>query len=335
MRLEQFGTMADGEPVQQVQLAAGGLSAAIISYGAALQQLYLDGCDYSLVLGFNDFASYQRYSQHYGANCGRVANRIAGARLHLAGRDYQLDNNFLGKHCLHGGKYGYSKRNWNLLDCGDNYARLELVDSDGCGGFPGTVRVRCEYRLSAPATLQLTLSAEAQADTVCNLAHHSYFCLDASGDIRDHRFSIAADSYLPVDSDLIPTGAVAPVVGTDYDLRQARSLRAAIAAGVVYDHNYCLADKRRQLSEVAQVSSANSGISLRLASTEPGLQFYAGNNIDSVVAGVNGAIYRPFSGFCLEPQLWPAANSHPHFPSIELRAGERYEQISSFSFQLS
>ena len=261
--------MADGEPVQQVQLAEGGLSAAIISYGAALQQLYLDGCDYSLVLGFNDFASYQRYSQHYGANCGRVANRIAGARLHLAGRDYQLDNNFLGKHCLHSGKQGYSKRNWNLLDYGDDYARLELVDPDGCGGFPGTVRVRCEYRLSAPATLQLTLSAEAQADTVCNLAHHSYFCLDASGDIRDHRFSIAADSYLPVDADLIPTGAVAPVVGTDYDLRQARSLRAAIAAGVVYDHNYCLADKRRQLSEVAQVSSANSGLACAWRAPSP------------------------------------------------------------------
>ena len=332
MSLEQFGTMPDGEPVYRVSLAAGGLSASIISYGAALQQLYLDGYDHSLVLGLTSLEDYMHYSQHYGANCGRVANRIANARLHMAGKAYQLDKNFLNKHCLHGGKQGYSKRNWQLIKHSDDSVCWQLFDADGQGGFPGALHVRCEYKLLANATLQLTLTAKAIDSTVCNLAHHSYFCLDASGDIRDHLFTIKADDYLPVDSELIPTGEVAAVAGTDYDLRQASSIRDAIAGGVTYDHNYCFADKRRQLTEIAQVSSPISGVRMRIASTEPGLQFYAGANIDSAAPGVHGNIYRAFSGFCLEPQLWPAANSQSHFPSIGLATGDQYQQISSFAF---
>ena len=332
MSLEQFGTMPDGDPVYRVTLASGGLSASIISYGAALQQLYVDDYEHSLVLGFNRLEDYLRYSQHYGANCGRVANRIADASLRLGGRDYQLDKNFLGKHCLHGGKQGYSKRNWRLIEHSDDSACLELLDADGGAGFPGALKVRCEYKLLKNATLQLRLTATAIDSTVCNLAHHSYFCLDASGDTRDHLFAIYADNYLPVDSELIPTGKVAAVAGTDYDLRQARSTREAIARGVTYDHNYCLADARRPLTAIAQVYSPISGVRMSLASTEPGLQFYAGANINSTVPGIHGNIYRPFAGFCLEPQLWPAANSHAHFPSIELKAEERYEQISTFAF---
>ena len=332
MRLEQFGAMPDGDPVYRISLAAGGLSAAIISYGAALQQLYLDGYDRSLVLGLTSLEDYWRYSQHYGANCGRVANRIANASLQLAGKNYQLDKNLLNKHCLHGGNGGYSKRNWQLISHSDDSVCWELLDTDGWGGFPGALHVRCEYKLLKNATLQLSMTAKAVDATVCNLAHHSYFCLDASGDTRDHLFTIHADNYLPVNSELIPTGEIATVASTDYDLRQARSTREAIAAGTIYDHNYCLADKRRQLTEIAQVDSPISGIKMKLASTEPGLQFYAGANINSTVPGIQGDTYQPFSGFCLEPQLWPAANSHRHFPSIELKSGERCQQISTFTF---
>ena len=147
------------------------------------------------MLGFNVLEDYLRYSQNYGANCGRAANRIANASSHLGGRDYQLDKNFLGKHCLHGGKQGYSKRNWRLIKHSDDSACLELLDADGDSGFPRALSVRCEYKLLKNATLQLKLTATAIDSTVCSLAHHSYFCLDASGDTRDRLFTIYADSY--------------------------------------------------------------------------------------------------------------------------------------------
>ena len=325
--------MPNGEPVQRLRLVRGDLSAQVISYGAALQQLNLTGLDYSLVLGFDQFDDYWRYSQHYGANCGRVANRIANARLQLSANAYHLDNNFLGKHCLHGGRQGYSKRNWRLLDSSIDSVTFELLDPDACGGFPGALSARCQYQLLADNTLQISLSARAQQLTVCNLAHHSYFCLDASGDIRDHLFCINTDKYLPVDSELIPTGEIAPVAGSVYDFIQPRAPRSAIAAGTIYDHNYCLSPGRRDLTPIAQVVSPRSGLTMELASTEPGLQFYAGNNIDSRVAGVNGQVYRPYSGFCLEPQLWPAANSFEHFPSIELSPQSHYQQISHYKFK--
>ena len=332
MAIKSIGAMPDGSPIQSLELSCGDLRASVISYGAALQSLQFADLDYSLVLGFERAQDYLDYSQHYGANCGPVANRIAGARLELAGVDYQLEANFLGKHCLHGGSRGYSKRNWRIGAHSSDSVCLELIDPAGAGGFPGALEVSCTYRLVPPATLQLSLTARALAHSVCNLAHHSYFCLDANGDVRDHLFRIDADSYLPVDSELIPTGVVAPVAGSGYDLRHAKPLRADIEQGLAYDHNYCLASKRRALQPVAWVYSPQSGVELELATTEAGLQFYAGANIDSKVPGLHARVYRPYSGFCLEPQFWPAANSYPHFPSIELAEGELYEQKSSFGF---
>ena len=159
-----------------------------------------------------------------------------------------------------------------------------------------------------------------------NFGHHSYFCLDDSRDIRKHHLRIDADRYLPTDETALPTGEVAAVDGTGFDFRTSRPVEGA------FDHNFCLADLRRDLAPVAQLSSPISGLSMQVSTTESGLQLYTGHGLSGGGSSHGGHGNGPFAGICLEPQSWPDAPNNASFPSIDLAPGERYEQVSEFAF---
>ncbi len=144
---------------------------------------------------------------------------------------------------------------------------------------------------------------------------------------------IAADSYLPVDDELIPTGEVRPVEGTDFDFRTARPVRREHnGEQVIYDHNFCVSKERTALRPVVRATGATSGVRLEVLTTEPGMQFYAGHKIAVPVPGLDGITYGARSGFCFEAQVWPDAPHHADFPSAVLRPGERYRQVTEYRF---
>jgi aldose 1-epimerase len=328
-----FGRTEDGEEVRRVTIGGGGLTAHIITWGATLQDLRLDGHAPSLVLGFDTFDPYPAHSPFFGATVGRFANRIAQGQFRLDGRTYQLDRNQQGVHHLHGGSKGIGKRVWGIADRGADFVRFEITDPDGHMGYPGTCRITCTYRLADDGVLSVLHEAETDRPTICNMAHHSYFNLDGEADILDHELTIDADHYLPVDEGQIPTGEIAPVAGTPLDFRQSRVIRLADGDGQFpYDHNYCLADARRSQRNVAQVRSPKSGIAMAVHTTEPGLQFYCGFKVAVPVAGLDGATYSAHCGLCLESQIWPDSPNHDGFPSAVLRPGERLRQATDYIF---
>ena len=161
-----------------------------------------------VVLGFEEFENYRLHSPHFGANPGRVANRIGNGRFTLDGVGYEIDKNQDGKHTLHGGAHGFSKRPWSVVTHDTRSVTLALVSDDGDMGFPGRVIATCTYVLLEPATLHIVYTATTDKATPVNLAHHSYFNLDGEPDILDHHFSSPADFYTPTDADLIPTGEI-------------------------------------------------------------------------------------------------------------------------------
>ena len=84
---------------------------------------------------------------------------------------------------------------------------------------------------------------------------------------------------------------------------------------------------RKEIGHAARAVDPSPGRTLDVATTEPGVQFYAGNNLD---ATRNGFARR--SGFCLETQHFPDSPNHANFPSTILRPGDTYRSKTLFTF---
>lgn len=322
--IARFGALPDGRAVEAVTLTSGRLTAWVLTLGAIVQDLRLAGVAHPLVLGSPDVAGYLGPARYFGAVVGRFANRIGGARFALDGRTFHTDPNWRGRHTLHGGADGMDLQLWRIMAAAPDRVTLACTLPDGHMGFPGTLSAQAEIALSGDA-LHLDLSAETDAPTPCSLTHHGFFDLDGEGDIRGHRLTIAADHYLPVDDDLIPTGRIAPVAGTDFDFRGGRVI---VDRG--YDHNFCLSDGPRPLRPVARLEGTG-GLAMQVETTACGLQFYDGAYMAGV-PGLEGRHYGPRAGLALETQGWPDAPNRPAFPSAILRPGQRYRETTLYRF---
>ena len=328
-----FGRLSNGETVEAAVLSGGGLTARIITFGASLQDLRLAGHAPPLVLGLNSAAEYEHHGQWFGAIAGRVANRIAGAQFKLDGERYKITANEPSGAVLHSGPGGTGTRNWTIAEQGADFVRMMLLDPDGNMGFPGNLTVSCTWSLPGDGVLRVELVAESDKACPVNLAQHAYFNLDDGGAsaCHGHKLQIAAGTFLPVDQDGIPLGPVQDVTGTPHDFQRKRPIQIG-AAPFGHDHNFCLDRRSGALRFAARAAGRTSGLAMDLYTTEPGLQFYAGQWIKPEQAGLDGLTYGPWSGFCLEPQGWPDAVNHPDFPSQILRPGEIYRQVSEMRF---
>lgn len=331
---EVFGTTKDGEPVFRVHIVGGGLSASVLTWGAVIQDLRLEGHDAPLVLGFDDFDSYPAYSPYFGATPGRCANRIGGGKFSIDGRGYQLELNERGVTHLHGGSDGMAKRNWTIADYRPDRVVLTIADPDGRAGYPGNCTTTATYQLKDHGVLSVVYETVSDQSTPANVCQHSYFNLDGREEIFGHEIMIAADRMTDVDEKLIPTGVLKDLTGSPFDLRQMGPVRRSFEDGrqVPFDHNYCLSPERGDKRSVALVRSLYSGVTLEVRTTEPGVQFYAGVMLNVPVPGFDGRHYGPYAGFCLETQVWPDAINHANFPNAVLRPGEVLRQETDYVF---
>ncbi|MFI9647816.1 aldose epimerase family protein [Streptomyces sp. NPDC052040] len=320
---EPFGALPDGTPVLRWTLERGGVRVRVLSYGGIVQSVEVpdrDGRRADVVLGFPDLEGYLRHPEPYlGALVGRYANRIAGARFTVDGRDCVLAAND-GPNSLHGGLEGFDKRVWRAEPV-EHGVRLSRVSPDGEEGFPGRLDVSATYTLDERGALRIAYEAVTDAPTVVNLTNHSYWNLTGTGRPAGHELWIASSRYTPVDAALIPAGAPAEVDGTRLDFRTARE------TGPGYDHNFVL-DKGPTTApvEVAGLSDPVSGRMLTVATTEPGLQLYTGDHL--------GAPLAPGAGVALETQAFPDSPNRPDFPSTVLRPGGVYRSETVYGFSV-
>ncbi len=328
-----FGHLPSGEPVYRLMLRGGGLTASVLTWGTVIQDLRMEGHAAPLVLGFENLSDYLNHSPYFGATPGRNANRIGGGRFSIDGNAYQLELNEKDVTHLHGGSDGLAKRNWTIEEQSESHVTFEITDPDGRAGYPGNCRTRCTYRLEGKGMLSVIYESHTDRATVCNVCQHSYFNLDGRPDTLDHRITLSADHYLPVDGHLIPTGEVAPVDGTAFDLRTETAMRCQLEGEKIsYDHNFCLSQTRTAKRKVATVTSPHSGVSLTVSTTEPGVQLYTASAMNIPVPGLDGRAYGPFAGFCLETQNWPDAVNHANFPEAILRPGDTLRQETGYQF---
>ena len=270
--IREFGTLADGTVVEEITLRKGPLEAAVLTYGAIIRDLKFNGR--SVVLGFDDLESYVAHSPYFGAVPGRCANRISKATVTIDGTKYQLGANENGNQ-LHGGKTGFTSRVWSLEQHDKGSVLLKYVSEDGEEGYPGRVEALVRYTLTGTGAVRVKLTATTDKPTIVNLTQHSYFNLDGSPTVLDHNVEIVADTYLPVDGAALPTGEIRQVAWTPYDFREGRKLRRKPGEeGVIFDHNFCLAEAPREEVEFAAAVEDRSGdCRLELWTTERACNF--------------------------------------------------------------
>ena len=345
--VSDFGELPDGRMVSLFTIqSASGIEMRVTNYGGIIVSLTApdrNGVQEDVVLGFSHLDAYLTASPYFGSIIGRCGNRIGKAEFSLDGETYHLAAN-TGENHLHGGITGFDKVLWNALpfSSGDDLGLVFTYTSpDGEEGYPGTLSVTVTYVLSATNQLSITYEATTDKATPVNLTHHSYFNLAGplSDSILDHELMIPADHFTPIDSEFIPTGQIQSVQGTPMDFRSPISIGLRIDAedqqiinGLGYDHNFVLTEQGTHLKLAARVFERQSGRIMEVTTTEPGIQFYAGNFLDGTLMGKAGRPYAHRSGFCLETQHFPDSPNQPTFPSIILRPGDVYSTRTAYSF---
>ncbi|MEU7281668.1 aldose epimerase family protein [Streptomyces sp. NPDC045431] len=344
---ELFGTLPDGTKVYRWTVENGGTRLRVLSYGGIVQSLEIPdrhGRYANVSLGFDGLDDYLSSTTFFGALIGRYGNRIAGGRFTLDGTTYRLSVND-GPNSLHGGERGFDRRVWDVdpfTGPGGTGLVLRYVSADGEMGYPGTLRATVTYTLTARGDWRIDYAATTDRPTVVNLTNHTYFNLagEGSGSVLGHELRLAASRYLPTDATLIPTGERAQVAGTPFDFRRAkpvgediRTAHEQLVTARGYDHNWVL-DKgvTARPEAVATLRDPVSGRAMRIATTEPGVQFYSGNFLDGSLAGPSGRVYRQSDGLCLETQHFPDSPNRPEFPSTVLRPGETYRSTTVHGF---
>lgn len=332
IQAHDFGRTKDGARVTRFRLTnAQGAHVDVLDLGGTVQSLYVPqrgGALFEAVTGFDDPAGYEGSASYMGATCGRVANRIAGARFFLNGREHILPAND-GPNTLHGGGRAFSFGLWEAEIDG---ARLCLfrTSPDGESGFPGTLRAGVAYEFTDDNALCMTFTGACDAPTLYNPCNHCYFHLDDAPDVSQTLLWIGADAYLEVDGALIPTGNILPVADTPLDFTREKPIGRDIAATRAgYDHCWMLSGAGMRL--VSRARSGQTGVALAVYTDRPALQFYSGNFLDEP-RGRGGRSYGRRGAFCLETQTCPDAVHHPHFPSALLLPGEEFVSRSAYAF---
>lgn len=341
-----FGSTADGQAVETFTLRnANGLEMRVISLGGIITHLMTPdrtGAMADIVLGFDTIDGYLGQHPFFGAIIGRYGNRIGKARFAIDGQEYTLAANN-GPNHLHGGMKGFDKVVWKAEPAPSTEGQrivFTRTSPDGEEGYPGNLQVKVTYTLTDRNELAIDYEATTDKPTHVNLTQHSYFNLAGhnSGDILGHEMTIEADRYTPVDDTLIPTGELAPVDGTPFDFRRSTAIGARIndttnqqiVFGRGYDHNWVT--NGSGFRRIARAYEPKTGRTLDVATTEPGLQFYAGNFLDGSITGKGGAVYAHRTGFCLETQHFPDTPNKPSFPATLLKPGETYRSRTVYTF---
>ena len=324
-----------------------GMQAAITNYGGRLVSLLVPSANGNLtdvVLGFDNIDQYQTSTEPYfGAVIGRYGNRIANGQFTLDGKVYTLLKNN-GPNSLHGGKKGFQDVVWDAHLIDDQVLELTYLSKDMEEGFPGNLHVKVTYTLTNDNQLKINYEATTDKKTVINLTNHSFFNLDGEYNrsaIHNHRLTIYADHYLPVNNNMIPIGEMASVVNTPFDFRKPVLIGKGIDAdddqirnGNGYDHTFVLNEDQGNNSKLAAVVTGENGITMEVLTEEPGVQLYTGNFLQSENNLRGGGKDDFRTALCLETQHFPDSPNQPDFPTTVLEPGDIYRTSSVYRFSV-
>ena len=347
LKREAFQTTINGKNTDLYILKNSlGYEVAITNYGGAVVAIMVpdkDGNVANVIQGFDNIQDLVNSPEPYRSTLiGRYGNRIKYGKFTLNGKEYNLAINN-GPNALHGGPTGFHAQVWDAFQMSNNTLVLNYVSPYLEEGFTGEMKVTVVYTFSDDNELVIGYMATTNKKTIINLTNHGYFSLagiaDPTPTIDDLICEINADFFIPVDATCIPTGEILKVEGTPFDFRKPKPVGPDIDAdneqiknGNGYDHCYVLNKKEEgELSFAARIIEPNSGRTMEVYTTEPGVQVYS-DNWGSGHKGQHGATFPRRSAICFEAQHFPDSPNRPYFPSVIIRPGQQYKQKTIYKF---
>ena len=344
---KNFEKILDGKETHLFTLQnEHGMSIQVCNWGARVISLEVadkDGDMRNVVLGYPHLEDYLRYpEQYFGAAVGRVGNRIANAQFQVNNITYFLQKND-GENHLHGGLKGFHKVVWKVEELSDSVIVFSYVSRHLEEGYPGELSVYLTYSLTDKNEFKVKYSATTDEASPVSLTHHSYFNLNGidGGIITNHLMQINSQAITPVGEDLIPIGIQMKVHLSPFDFRKPRKIGDSIdekheqvVYGKGYDHHFVLPTKKGKMIKAAQVYSPITGISMKVFTDAPGMQFYSGNHLNIPNNDLEESAFGFRSGFCLETQGFPNSINEVKFPSILLSPEQEYTHHCIYQFGL-
>lgn len=325
-------------PVGTLQIRTTKMRILLSPYGARIREFWLtnaDGTETNIAVGLPDDDAYATHDSYIGAVCGRYANRIANSAYRDPdGNKVMLAANEGSTH-LHGGITGFDRHDWSVTQNTDHAIAFHLESPDGDQGYPGNFTATATYSIVAENRLRLDITATCDQTCPVNMTSHAYWNLTGRFDhsAARHILKIDADAYLPVDDHLIPLAGRKDVARTAYDFRTPSPIAQKLAeADQGFDHNFCLNGRRGVLKQIATLSDPDSRRTMKLFSTEAGLQFYLAQHFTDAMQTPDGKGLHKSGGIALEPQTFPNSPNRPDFPSPWLNPGETYKHVIEWEF---
>ena len=344
MAKKLFGKTKNGEEVYIYELTnSKGMKAGILNFGAIIQSLYVpdkDGKTADVVLGYDKVSDYEINGSFFGCVIAPSANRIDKAKFTIDGVEYNIDVND-GPNNLHSHmQLASHKRIWDVKEDGNSLIlSLKIADMDM--GFPGNKEISITYTLTEDNELILHYTGKSDKNTIINPTNHSYFNLsghDSGKNIESDVLKLYASKYTPVYPGAIPTGEIATVKGTVMDFTEGKKVSRNIRDDEEqlllvqgYDHNFAVDGYNGEVNLIAEVEDTDAGRGMEVYSNLPGVQFYAGNCIDTTT-GKGGNVYGKRSGLCLETQYFPDAIHHDNFEAPVFGPGKNYDSTTIYKF---
>jgi aldose 1-epimerase len=341
----EFGKTADGKTVDMFKLDNGnGITVEVLSLGGVIYSFNVPDKNVktnNISANLETVADHEKQRPFFGALVGSYGNRIANGKFTLEGNEYNLPTNN-GPNSLHGGNKGFDTVVWKVTPIKERNSvgiLLKYTAQDGEEGYPGKLDVAVLYSLTRDGRWVMDYTAKTSKTTVLNLTNHTFWNLAGFPNTNhEHILTLNADKFLPTDNTLIPTGVLQPVEGTPLDFRKPHKIGERIAqvegdhfAGG-YDHCYILTqEKPNKMTFCADVYEPASGRTMRVETTEPGVQLYTGNFLNGSSKAF-GHSYEKHGAFCLETQHFPNSPNQPEFPSTVLKPGQTFRSKTVHTF---
>ena len=323
-----------------------GYEVAITNYGGALVAIMVpdrNGKIANVVQGHDNIQEVISSPEPFLSTLiGRYGNRICKGKFTLEDKEYALAINN-GPNSLHGGPTGCHARVWDAEQTDGQTLSLHYVFADGEEGFPGKLEMNVIYKFTNENELIIEYRGTTDKTTVVNMTNHGFFSLagiaNPTPTIEKLQCQINADFFIPIDNTSIPTGEIRSVKGTPFDFTTPHEVGERIDAddeqtknGAGYDHCYVLnKEEAGTLTFAAKCVEPESGRTLEVYTTEPGVQVYT-DNWATGYPGYHGATFPRRSAICFEAQHFPDTPNKGHFPSAVLNAGDTYHQVTIYKF---